>query len=405
MLRRSFLPLFLAAAPLAAQSPARGVTLADAIHTALRENPDVVVAGATRDSARAESRIARALPNPVLAGNPNTPYQYSASIPLDVTPQRFFRTRTASLGEAAAADDRADVERQTVLNVARAFYDALLAQDKQVLAEARRATLAQVLRADSLRLQAGDVPERNVARSEVELIRADADVERAASATRAAHLALQAVIGASSADTAFAAVGSLEYKRLEAPEATLLATALSHRADVRAANERVDQSTSARKAASALLFPTPELAYVRQYTGPFDNGHYYSFGLGFELPSLNLYRGQRERAAAGSVAANANARRLTAQVERDVIAANADFRAQRALVERYRAGVLSTADNEVSAMRYAYERGAASLLEVLDAVQLQQEARTEYLTALHDYWISIHTLNAAIGTDVFGIMQ
>jgi len=390
---------------LTAQTTQRGITLADAIRAALRENPDVAVARATSDSARAELRIARAFPNPMLAGTPNTPYQYSASIPLDVTPQRYFRTRTASLGESAAALDRADVERQTTLNVAHAFYDALLAEEKQPLANARRDIVAQVLRGDSLRLEAGDVAERNLARSEVELMRADADVERAASATRAARLALQAAIGLAGADTGLAALGSLDYRALEAPADSLVALARLHRPDLEAAGTRVDQSGSARKAAAALLVPTPELAYVRQFGGPFDNGHYYSFGLGFELPSLNLYRGQRERAAAGVEAADANGRRVRAQVERDVVAALADFRAQRALVERYRTGLLTKIDAEVAAMRYAYERGAASLLEVLDAVQVQQDARTEYLTALHDYWISVYTLNAAVGTDVFGVMR
>src|SRR5581483_9526486 len=111
-LRRLLALLFAFPALLPAQS-SHGVTLTEAIRSALRQNPDLVVAQATVDSARAESRVARALPNPVLAGSPNTPYQYSATIPLDITPQRFFRTRTASLGESAAAYDRSDTERQT----------------------------------------------------------------------------------------------------------------------------------------------------------------------------------------------------------------------------------------------------------------------------------------------------
>ena len=382
---------------------ARGVTLREAIELARRQNPDVLVARATVDSARAESHIARAFPNPTLAGTPNTPYQYSATLPLDVTPQRFYRTRTASLGESASSFDRADVERQTTLNVARAFFDALLAEEKRQLVGARRATVAQLLAADSLRFAEGDEPARNVARSEVELIRADADLARASAGVRQSRLALQAAIGLPSADTSFAALGSLDYKSFDVAPESLVATARARRPDLSAASTRLAQSASARKSASALLVPTPELSYVRQYTAPFDGGHYYSFGLAFELPSLNLYRGQRERAAAAATAADANYRRVSAQVDRDIESAVADYRVQRGLVDRYRSGLLVKIDSEVSAMRYAYTRGAASQLEVLDAVQVQQDARSEYLEALHDYWLSVYALNAAVGTDMFGL--
>src|SRR6516165_5638270 len=88
---------------LSATRPAAGITLAEAIRRALHDNPDVLVSRATVDSATAERHIASALPNPVLAGLPNSPYQYSASIALDVTPQRYYRTKTASLGAGAVS--------------------------------------------------------------------------------------------------------------------------------------------------------------------------------------------------------------------------------------------------------------------------------------------------------------
>src|SRR5258708_828132 len=90
----------------------RGITLREPLTTALRQNPDLRIAAAVTDSARAEHRIAAAIPNPQLGGTPNTPYQYFASIPLDVTPQRFYRTRVAALGVSASVSDRLDVERQ-----------------------------------------------------------------------------------------------------------------------------------------------------------------------------------------------------------------------------------------------------------------------------------------------------
>ncbi len=386
--------------PRVATRATSGITLPEAISRALRENPDVLVSRAAVDSAAAERRIAGALPNPVLAGLPNSPYQYSATVALDVTPQRYYRTRTASLGAAAVSFDQRDVDRQVTLNVARSFFDALLGEEKLKLAAAHRDAIAQLLRADSARFEAGDVPALSLARSEVELVRAEADLERQRGEVRADRLALQTAIGSAHADTEFTAIGSLEYRESRLNEDSVLATARARRPDLLAARQRVTQSGSAERAAASLLFPTPALSYVRQTTGPFDNGHFYSFGLSFELPSLNTYRGERERAAAGANAATVNAGRADAQVERDVVAALAEYNAQRELVERYRARLLAKVDAGVAAVQYAYSRGAASLLEVLDAVRAQQDVRTEYLAALHDYWVSVYALNAAAASDV-----
>src|SRR5262245_48423611 len=60
---------------------------------ALERNPDLVTARLRLDSAYAEQRIARALPNPTASGIANVPYQYALTEPIDLGPQRIFRTR------------------------------------------------------------------------------------------------------------------------------------------------------------------------------------------------------------------------------------------------------------------------------------------------------------------------
>jgi cobalt-zinc-cadmium efflux system outer membrane protein len=382
---------------------AAGVTLAAAIAAALRHNPDVLIAQAATDSAAAERRIAGALPNPTLSAIPNSPFQYAASIPLDVTPSRFYRTRAARLGFQATEFDRGDVVRQIKLAVARTFFDLLLSQQKRELAVARHDAVRQLLSADSVRFRSGEIPFHNLARSEVEMARADADLARAEVEVQSGRVALQGLMGVPHPDTAVAPIGSLDYRRLDPSTDALVAAALAHRPDVSAGQQRLDQSRVAKRNASALWIPTPVLSYVRQYAAPFDNGHYFALGLSFDLPGLDLFGGQRARAAAGVEAAQLATRRVEIQVEREVTAALADFRIQRALVERYQAGLLTRVDESTDAVRYAYSRGASSLLDVLDAVRSQQEVRVDYYSALHDYWVSVYVLDAAVGYDVFGV--
>jgi outer membrane protein TolC len=65
--------------------------------------------------------------------------------------------------------------------------------------------------------------------------------------------------------------------------------------------------------------------------------------------------------------------------------------------------VLDRMTQAVEAARYAYSRGSASLLEVLEATRAEQEVRGDYTQALHDYWVSAHALNSAVGRDILGI--
>ena len=380
----------------------QGVTLPEAIATALRDNPDARIARAAIDSARGERKIASALPNPTLSGMPNTPYQYGVSLPLDIMPSRFYRTRAASIGADATVLDRSDVLRQLRLSVARAFFDVLLAQERRTLALDRRAAVLQVLAADSARVRAGDAPARNLVRSEVELARADAEHARADVDVQAARGTLQALMGVNRPDTGFVALGSLAFRRFPTPPDSLAALALRNRADFHAAQQRVQGSRESQHLASALVLPTPVVSYVRQYTAPFESGHFYSLGLSFDLPLLNLRGGERARAAASVASAQFAQDRTAIAVQRDVAAADAEFRIQRALVERYESGLLRRMDEGLGAVRYAYARGASSLLDVLDAVRSSAEVRADYVTALHDYWVSVYALNAAAGIDVFG---
>ena len=396
--------LVLSIAPLVALRPQTPpvvrLSLRQAIAVALERSPDAKLAQAAVDSARAESRVARSWPALSLASIPNTPFQYGATVPLDVTPARFYRTRVGSLGIAAADADRRDADRTISLNVAHAFYDVLLAEDRRAIADQRRDAVRRVLASDSARVNAGDLAPHNLARSVVELARADASVSRAQADAETARLALQTLLAVPLADTVVEAEGSLAYRRIEIPDDSLVATALHERPDIAAADRRVEQSVAFDRAARSSLIPVPQLSYVRQFGGPFESGHYYAFGVGVEVPSPGAYLGAKDRATAGLDAARWHARAVTSQVERDVRAALVELRIDQGLVERYEGGVLAKVAESVSAAQYAYDRGAASLLDVIDAIRAQQDARDDYSLALHDYWVSIYALNAAAGSPV-----
>ena len=381
----------------AQQSRGAALTFGDALAAALRGNPDLHIAQAILDTSRAEQRIARAYPNPFVQAIPNTPFQYNITLPIDIGPQRIFRVRAGTLGARGSMADVADAKRQLTLAVARAFTDVLLADAQFRISMQRRQGVLQLLQGDSARARAGDIADRAVTRSEIELARADADLARSGIDRQTSRLTLQGLMGTTTPDTALVVSGTLAYQPVTLDYDRLVERALRTRPDVDASRVREEQSRALVSLARSALMPIPQLTYSRQFTAPFESGHFYALGLGVELPLATQYGGQRDRAAAGAEATTFIRRRLETQVRRDVLDAVTELRTQSALVERYQRGLLQKVQANADATRYAYEKGATSLLDLLDAIRTQQEVSSEYQRALHDYAVSLRVLEANVG--------
>ncbi len=353
-------------------------TLGDVLALALRQNPDVVAARLAVDSARAEQGIARALPNPVYSVIPGTPFQQSVAATLDLGPQRIFRTQAAGRGTTATRLVLADVTRQVTFRVRQAFYDVLLADSLRAIARERRDIFRGLLAADSVRWQSGDVPERNVTKSELELAGAEADLARANAQAHAARLTLQTLLGSAAPDTAFAIAGTLAYEPVQLPLDSLGPVALHGRPDVAAAEARVGQTASLKALATASN---------------------YALGLSFTVPLFYWNGGERARAAAGEAAAAAADRAVRTQVAAELAVAVDSFRAGRDLATRY-VGLVVKAAAALETARFAYQSGATLQLDLLDAIRTYSDTRANYYSALRDYWVSLYALDRAVGMDL-----
>ena len=381
-------------------APQAPPTLRQVLDIALRRNPDILHARLQVDSAHGERRIAAALPNPTYSGIPGTPYQYSVSLPVDLSPERLYRTRAARQGQDAVALGVRDAIRQVSFTVRQAFYDLLLADAQQQIAREQRDLLQQLLSADSVRLQGGDIPESELVRSALEFARAEAALTRSDGSVRAARLALQALMGVADLDTAFTVAGRLD----SAPDLSvsidsLLPLAVAGRPDLAAAQRQADQSRSLKALATASLLPVPVVSLVYQ-NAPFASGLRYAVGVTVPVPLFYWNGGERERASAGVSVAEVGVLRTRVQVDADVAVAAANFRSSRVLAARYQSGLLVQAAAVLEATRFAYQQGAASLLELLDAIRTYGDTRAEYYGAVHDYWVAAYALSRATGVDV-----
>ena len=376
-----------------------GLTLDDAVARALTRNPDLVAARLRVDSAHAERKIAGAIPNPLLSVTPSNPTQYSAQLPLDVTVARHYRMKATSQGESVAHLDVLDAERQLRYAVRQAYYDVLLADSLRALAADQAYTFRRLLEADSLRLRSGSVAERDVVTARLQLAHSEAVLARATTQQHAMRLSLEMLMGEPHPDTSLLISGALAYQPLGVITDAVFALAFTYRPDLQSSSVRVNQSTSALALARAALIPVPVVGAVYQPSQPFNSGERVAPSVGLTIPLFYLFSGERERARASVEAARVNATRTRLQIHSDVTLAVDAYLSAKEVADRYACGLLADASGALEGARYAYDRGATGLPDLLEAIRSYADTRSDYLTAVHDYWVSLFALERAAGTD------
>jgi outer membrane protein TolC len=121
--------------------------------------------------------------------------------------------------------------------------------------------------------------------------------------------------------------------------------------------------------------------------------------VGLGLPVLNWFSGERSRAAKSLELAELARARQTIQVRGELAVTQDSLSTAQALLYRYQAGVLALSDSALAMARYAYASGATSLVDVFDALRTQSAVRADYVTALHDYRVSVFALRRAAGAE------
>jgi cobalt-zinc-cadmium efflux system outer membrane protein len=195
----------------------------------------------------------------------------------------------------------------------------------------------------------------------------------------------------------------LELIPMQASSESLLADALVTRPDVLALEQ---QEARAKTALSlALLQRIPDVTFSASYTQEGTGAGAITpptltFGLSLPLPIFYQQQGEVARAEADLRAQTLQTRKLEAQLASEVGIAFTSFATSRALIERMQTRLLDRARRARDLVQIQYEKGAASLLELLDAQRAYAQTQTEYRQDLHDLWVALFKLQAAVGKEI-----
>jgi len=118
----------------------------------------------------------------------------------------------------------------------------------------------------------------------------------------------------------------------------------------------------------------------------------------FDLPFFNRNQGEIARTGYALTQAEEQQRAASDTVVGDVSNAYEGLRSNDEVVQLYTSGYLKQAQDSRDISEYAYKRGAASLLDFLDAERSYRSVQLAYRQALASYMTSLEQLKEAVGT-------
>ncbi|KAF1050140.1 TolC family protein [Xylophilus sp.] len=389
------------AAPAPATPIPAALTLGQAL-AAARGNSDVIIARRAAEAARADVRAANHAPLPTLtaqaesidlqngvgAGNALTRKRVDKSLGIDWTwergNKRALRTLAATRNAEAAEADVEDMRLQQLQATLAAYVDLLAAQEREQEVAAIAEGNNQLARSATRRVQAGDLAVQEAARTAIEAQRAAGDVQSAVLDRQRAALALAQFTGGSVPARADADA----WQRLLAAQGggasdLDIVSFVESTPEVRAALARVQAGQAALDNAQALKKTDLTIGTsVHHYPGTSNRmvdvrvSMPLQWGYGYEG---EIGRAQAEYAQAQEALDKA---RRVATLDLQRLRQEADTAAARAA--RYDTGILPQARQVAQSAELAFQRGASSLTDLLDARRTLRATLLEALDARAD---------------------
>ncbi|HVB33399.1 MAG TPA: TolC family protein [Patescibacteria group bacterium] len=400
------------AAPARAQAP-RTITLDQAIRLALARNPSMRAARSLIAQSRAGEVTANLRPNPVLTGdamfipifqpsqltaptiNNISEFDLGASYLFERGKKRQHRLAAARDLTAVTRSQVADSQRGLIYSVAQQFIGVLLAESTLSFAKRDLASFRHTLTINQARYKAGDISDGDFLKIKLQMLQVQTDVSGAELARMQSLNALRQLVGYESVPAGYDVSGSLGYQPLAATAGQLQTEALALRPDLRAARQSVTAAQSQYDLAKANGKQDVTLTFDYTHVSALNNG---TFFWNIPLPIFNRNQGEIARTQAAIMGAQDSEIAARQAVLADVASAYDAVESEAQVVKLYQSGYLDEARESRNISEYAYQRGGASLLDLLDAERSYRAIRLGYLQALAAYQLSLEQLREAVGT-------
>lgn len=400
-------------ASVAPAATALRLSLDESVALFLRQNLDLLMAKYGIESAKGQEITARLFPNPTASIGTLSAYTQGRNIGnsgqlfaqvqqlFELAGKRGYRIESAGFGTQSVEAAFEDAVRQLTFTVKDSYNRIQLAQRRLALAEENRDRFSRILDVNTIRFKKGYIAEVDLIRIRLQFIDFQSQVIQSLQEGETARADLRQLLRVSPL-TQLELTSEFDYKRIDPDISRLRTAALDARPDVRSKRFIMSQREADLKLAKAYRIPDVTVGggyAVQGSKGP-DNSGQVALNFGLPLPLFNRNQGGIMQAEVAVQTAEADLNKTLNQVENEVDVAYKNLLQSRRLVEAFLGGVLDDARSTFTIVERAYERGGATILDLLDAARTSRTIQQNYFEALFNYQRNVIQLESAVGQEI-----
>ena len=286
----------------------------------------------------------------------------------------LLRQAGASAVRAAEMQSEHNLWRQCS-EMRRAFYDLLLAQQRETTVRDAISQLQEVVRILRERERLGESSRFDLLRAEREESEIQAELTSARAGTAQARARLASFFDGSVNPASIRAQGDFEAARELPPLAALLQLALESRQDYQAEHQQQEQFRWEERAATRLRIPDPVFSVGLKRAGGLGGTHYGPY-VGFSLSLPVFDRGKTRIAELEAELRRSSYRReiLDQQIQAEITGFYEALRMRRQAAEEYRLRFEQEGSELERIAQTAYQEGELGILELLDAYRVSRQS-------------------------------
>jgi cobalt-zinc-cadmium efflux system outer membrane protein len=392
------------------------ISMDDAVRIALAYNQSLRAQRLNIDQNRAEEITAALKPNPTFTTlvdtiplfSPQTIrlntqiYAESLAYTYERGGKRERRLDVAKDNTDVAAKTVTDNERQLRFQVGQAFISVLLAKSVLQFAKEDLANFSQEVDLNHTRVVAGDLAEGDYLKLSIQKLQFEQDVSSSELVLVQARATLRQLLGYQSVADNFDVTGTLVHTKHVVQLTDLERQALAARPDLQAAHSgvKVASDTVSLAFANRAKDWTWSTDYTFQSIGPTPPSNAIGFSLSFDLPIHDRNQGEIARSQAAVRQSVETESSAEVGVRTDVVNAYYGLQTNEQIVSLYESGYLDQAAQSRAITAYAYGRGAATVLDVLDAERSYRATQLGYRQAIAAQMTAAEQVNQAVGAQV-----
>ncbi len=379
----------------------------------LKQNLDLLIAKFGIDYSKGQQITARLFPNPLLSVGTFSSYTQGNTLGrsselfgqvqqlFELAGKRGYRIESAGFGNQSAEASFEDAVRQLSFTVKDVYYRVQLAQRRLALAEENRDRFSRILDVNTIRFKKGYIAEVDLIRIRLQVVDFHSQVIQATQEAESARADLRQLLRFSPA-VQLELTTELDYRRVDPDIGKLRLVAMEARPDIRVRRLTYSQREADLKLAMAYRIPdvTVGAGYAIQGpTGP-DNQQMMILNFGVPLPLFNRNQGGIMQAEVAVQTAQADLAKTINLVENQVDVSHKTLLQSRRLVEAYLGGILDDARSTFTIVERAYERGGATILDLLDSARTSRTIQQNFIEALFNYQHNLFQLESAVGQEI-----